>query len=128
MVCSINLKSTRLAPAITSLSPGATQAGGTSIALRGDAKWQIIVGNQDTGSGGAATPQVALPPKAKADAPIGKWNRFFIELKGDKVTVTLNHQIVIDHATMPNIPAEGPIALQYFGDEVEFANVFVREL
>jgi hypothetical protein len=108
--------------------PTATQAGGSAIALRGDLKWQITIGNQDTGSGGSATPQAAVPPKVKADAPVGKWNRFFIELKGDKVTVTLNDQIVIDHTPLPNIPGEGPIALQYFGDEVEFANVFIREL
>src|SRR5262249_32364347 len=36
--------------------PTATQAGGTAIALRGDPNWQITVGNQDTGSGGSATP------------------------------------------------------------------------
>jgi hypothetical protein len=108
--------------------PTAIQAGGSAIALRGDSKWQIIIGNQDTGSGGSATPLAALPPKAKADVAVGKWNRFFIELKGDKVTVTLNDQIVVDHAALSGIPSEGPIALQYFGDEVEFANVFVREL
>jgi len=44
------------------------------------------------------------------------------------VTVVLNGQTVIDNALLPGIPPEGPIALQYHGDEVEFANVFMREL
>ena len=48
--------------------------------------------------------------------------------KGNKVKVTLNDQVVIDGVQLNGIPAEGPIGLKYCGDEVEFANVFVREL
>ena len=70
----------------------------------------------------------ALLPKSKADVSPGKWNRFFITLKGDRVTVVLNDQTVIDDAQLPGIPAEGPISLQYQGDEVEFANLFIHEL
>lgn len=108
--------------------PTATEAGGSAIALRGEWNSQIIIGHPEAGSGGPATPQAAIPPKVKADAPIGKWNRFFIELKGNQVKVTLNDQVVIDAVRLPGMPAEGPIGLQYCGDEVEFANVFIREL
>jgi hypothetical protein len=44
------------------------------------------------------------------------------------VTVVLNDQTVIDDAQLPGISAEGPIGLQYHGDEVEFANLFIHEL
>ena len=59
----------------------------------------------------------AMLPKVKADAPFGKWNRFFITLKGDRVTVVLNDQTVIDNAQLPGIPAEGPIALHVPRDD-----------
>ena len=40
----------------------------------------------------------------------------------------LNDQKVIDNAQLPEIPAEGPIALQYHHDAIEFANLFIKEL
>ena len=46
-------------------------------------------------------------PKVKADSPPGKWNRFVITLKKDRVTVILNGQTVIDHVQLPGIPAAG---------------------
>jgi len=67
-------------------------------------------------------------PKVKADAPFGKWNRFFITLRGDRVTVVLNDQTVIEDCQLPGIAPEGPMALQYHGDELEFTNLYIREL
>ena len=113
-------------------------AGDSGIHLRGSPNYQVNIWSQPMGSGDIqelhkdgkipADLRRAMLPKVKADAPFGKWNRFFITLKGDRVTVVLNDQTVIDNAQLPGIPAEGPIALQYHGDEVEYANVFIREL
>ena len=49
-------------------------------------------------------------------------------LKGERVTVVLNGQTVIDKALLPGIAPAGPIALQYHGDQIEFANLFIKEL
>jgi hypothetical protein len=50
-----------------------------------------------------------------------------VTLRGDRVTVVLNDRTVIENVPLPGIPPEGPVGLQYHGDEVEFANLFVRE-
>ena len=65
--------------------------------------------------------RTACTPKENADAKPGSWNRFFITMKGDRCTVVLNEKTIIDNAQLPGIPAEGPIALQYHNDEIEFA-------
>jgi hypothetical protein len=64
----------------------------------------------------------------KADSPLGKWNRFLITLKNDRVTVVLNGQTVIDNVPLPGIPSRGPIGLQHHGDPVQFTNLFIKEL
>jgi hypothetical protein len=63
-----------------------------------------------------------------ADNPIGKWNRFVITLKGDRLSVTLNGLSVIEGAPLPGIPSEGPIGLQHHGDPIEFASIYLKEL
>lgn len=113
-------------------------AGDSGIYLRGDGRYQVNLWSQPMGSGDInelhkdaklpADLRRAMLPKVHADAPFGKWNRFFITLRGDRVTVVLNDQTVIDNALLPDIPAEGPIALQYHRDSVEFTNLFIREL
>ena len=70
----------------------------------------------------------ACLPRLNADLKPGQWNRFVITMKGDRVTVVLNGKTVIDAAQLPGVAAEGPIALQYHHDAVEFANVFIKEL
>jgi hypothetical protein len=69
-----------------------------------------------------------VTPKVRADSPIGKWNRFVITMRGDRLTVRLNGQLVLSEARLPGVPAKGPIALQHHGDPIEFANLFIREL
>jgi hypothetical protein len=113
-------------------------AGDSGIHLRGSPNHQVNIWSQPMGSGDIqeihkdekipAELRRAMLPKVRADAPFGKWNRFVITLKGDRVTVMLNGETVVDHAQLPGIPAEGPIGLQYHGDPVEFTNVFIREL
>ncbi len=77
---------------------------------------------------GAIAGHGEIAAKAKGDQPLGKSNRFFITLKGDKVTVVLNDQTIIDQAPVAGLPAEGPISLIHPGEEIEFSNLFVREL
>lgn len=113
-------------------------AGDSGIYLRGSARHQVNIWSQPMGSGDIneihkdksvpADIRRALMPKKKADAKPGQWNRFVITLKGDRCTVVLNGETVIDNALMPDIPAEGPIALQYHHDAIQFANVFIKEL
>ena len=49
-------------------------------------------------------------------------------MKGDRCTVVLNEETIIDNAQLPGVAEEGPIALQYHHDEIEFANLFIKEL
>ena len=67
-------------------------------------------------------------PKVKADKPPGQWNRLIVTLKGDRMTVVLNGETVIDQTQLPGIPARGPIGLQHHGDPVQFTNLFIKEL
>jgi lysophospholipase L1-like esterase len=74
-------------------------------------------------------------PSRKADNPIGDWNRFRILMVGEKVTVYLNNELVVDNVVLENywnreIPIydSGQIELQNHGDPLSFRNVFVREI
>jgi hypothetical protein len=113
-------------------------AGDSGILIRGSVKAQINITCNTVGSGemyGYRTDK-KLPaevraggiPKVKADRPPGEWNRFEITLKGERLTVLLNGQMVIDNAELPGLPARGPIGLQHHGDPVEFTNLFLKEL
>ncbi len=113
-------------------------AGDSGIYLRGSSKSQINIWCWPVGSGeiyGYRTdknqpPEVraGVTPKLKADNPLGKWNRFVITMKGDRLTVDLNGKLVLDNAQLPGIAKRGRIALQHHGDPVEFANIFIKEL
>ena len=74
-------------------------------------------------------------PLAKADRPIGEWNRMFIRMVGPYVSVQLNGEKTVDNVVMENyydrsIPVfhYGPIYLQTHGAETRFRNVFVRQI
>ena len=49
-------------------------------------------------------------------------------MRGDRLTIVLNGETVIENAQVPGIPREGPIGLQHHSDAVEFANLYVKEL
>lgn len=113
-------------------------AGDSGTYLRGSSKAQLNIWSQDLGSGeinGYRTdrkqPQevrLECIPSMKADRPFGQWNRFEITMRGERVTVVLNGERVIDQARLPGIPAMGPIALQHHHDPVQFRNLFIRKL
>jgi len=113
-------------------------AGDSGIYLRGSSKSQINMWCWPIGSGevhGYRTDPTMSPevragatPKVVADAPLGRWNRFEITMKGDRLTVVLNGKTVIEDAYLPGIAAEGPIALQAHGSPIEFSNIYIKEL
>jgi hypothetical protein len=116
-------------------------AGDTGIYLRGHSKNQINIGYRYIGSGEIygyrvdkkmpADVREAVTPKVKADNFPGQWNRFYIKLVDDRLTVILNGITVIDQARLPGIAPEGPIALQddhANNNTFQFANLFIREL
>jgi hypothetical protein len=113
-------------------------AGDSGMYLRGSSKAQLNIWSQKMGSGeinGYRTDTKQPPdirraciPSHNADNPLGKWNRFEITMKGDRVTVILNDQRVINRARLQGIPTIGPIALQHHNDPVEFRNIFIRPL
>ena len=78
-------------------------------------------------------------PLVLADNPAGTWNHLHILMVGERVTVTLNGKVVVDHARLENyfgrrkpgltpIPKTGPIQLQTHGKPIQWKNIFIREI
>jgi hypothetical protein len=113
-------------------------AGNSGILLRGTDDGQINISCRPVGSGEIyafrvnkklpAEVRAACTPKKVADAPLGRWNRFLITMQGDRVTVVLNGEKIIDNAQLPGIAERGPIGIQHHGEPMQFGNVFIREL
>ena len=82
--------------------------GDSGIYLRGNPQVQIwdsdtlgdnLADDRGTGSGGLwnnPKESKGKEPLVKADKPVGEWNTFHIVMKGDKVTVFLNGEKVVD--------------------------------
>ena len=110
----------------------------SGVYLRGNSKSQVNLWNWPCGSGevygyrtdGSQSAEVVagVTPKKKADKPVGEWNRTLITMKGDRLTVILNGETVIEDAQLPGIPEKGKIALQHHGAAIDFANIWVKEL
>ena len=92
----------------------------------------------DKGSGALwnNTPGAAgKDPLVLADNPFGEWNTLRIVQVGARTSVWLNGKQVVDSATMENyfdraapLFAKGVIQLQTHGGEIQWRNVFVREI
>ena len=92
----------------------------------------------DKGSGGLWNNSAGAPgkdPLVKADKPAGQWNTLRIIQVGARVSVWLNDQLVVDHATLENyydrsiaIPKVGPLLLQSHGTPTRWRNLRVREI
>ena len=115
-------------------------AGDSGIYLRGTPQVQIwdteLKNGAAVGSGGLYNNQKnPSKPLKKADKPVGQWNTFFIRMVGDKVTVYLNGELVVDEVTMENywdrklpvLPRE-QIELQNHGNTLWFKNIYLKEL
>jgi len=123
----------------------------SGIYLRGSAKSQVNIWMWPIGSGEVygyrtdgkmpAEVRAGVTPKKNADRPRGEWNSFEITMKGDRLWVKLNEELVIENAQLPGVPKEGPIALQHHGtfdvktgkwtgppSLVQFRKIYIKEL
>jgi hypothetical protein len=92
----------------------------------------------DKGSGGLWNNSKGAPgkdPLVLADKPFGEWNHFRVLQLGTRTTVYLNEKLVVDNAIMENyynrktpLPPKGPIQLQTHGAEIDWRNIYVREI
>jgi hypothetical protein len=115
--------------------------GDAGIYLRGSPQVQIWdisrtnVGAQ-VGSGGLYNNQMnPRNPLKVADNPINEWNTFRIIMKGERVTVYLNGELVVNEVLLENywdrkIPifVKDAIELQAHGNHIVYRNIYVKEL
>ena len=109
--------------------------GDTGIYLRGSPQVQIW-DRPDIGSGGLFNNQKnPSKPLVNADKPVGEWNTMYIRMTGDRVTVRLNDQLVVDNVVMENywerdkpIYPTGQIELQNHGNTLYFKNIYLKDL
>ena len=111
------------------------------IYLRGTPQVQIWdtarvhVGAQ-VGSGGLYNNKVyESKPSKVADERVGEWNTFRIKMIGDRVTVWLNGELVVNNVVMENywdrkqpIPSVEQIELQAHGSKVSYRDIYIREI
>ena len=119
-----------------------SMTGDSGLYLRGSPQVQIWDAHNQwhIGSGGlynnkyGKTGNVSKALKI-ADRQVGDWNRFHVVMRGEKVTVWLNGELVVDNVTLENswdrsqkiFPSE-QIELQCHGDPTEWRNIFIKEL
>ena len=112
--------------------------GDSGLYLRGSPQVQIWDAHNQwgIGSGGLYNNQKGPSRALKiADRQVGDWNRFHVIMRGDKVTVWLNGELVVDNVTLENywdrkqpiFPVE-QLELQCHGDPTEWRNIFIKEL
>ncbi|TLU98995.1 DUF1080 domain-containing protein [Dyadobacter luticola] len=115
--------------------------GDAGIYLRGTPQVQIWdtsrvdVGAQ-VGSGGLYNNQKnPSKPTKLADNAIGAWNTFHITMIGDRVSVDLNGENVVDNVVLENywdhnlpIFATEQLELQAHGNQINYRDIYVREI
>lgn len=96
---------------------------------------RVNVGAQ-VGSGGLYNNQKnPSTPLKVADNKLGQWNSFYIKMVGDRVTVYLNGELVVNNVILENywdrnqsiFPVE-QIELQAHGSKVSFRDIYIKEL
>ena len=108
--------------------------GDSGIYLRGSP--QVQIWDRAEGSGGLYNnSKNPRNPTKKADNPTGRWNTFYIKMVGERVTVKLNGELVVDNVVLENywernkpIYPVGQIELQNHGNTLWFKNVYLREI
>jgi HEAT repeat protein len=122
------------------LDPSGKEAD-AGIYLRGTPQVQIwdtsrVNAGAQVGSGGLYNNQVnSSKPLKVADNKLGEWNTLYIKMVGDRVTVKLNGELVVDDVILENywdrkqpVPAVEQIELQAHGSKVYYRNIYVKEL
>lgn len=117
------------------------QQGDAGIYLRGSPQVQIwdtarVKDGAQVGSGGLYNnKENESKPLKVADNKLDEWNTFRILMKGDRVTVYLNGQLVTDNVILENywdrnlpIFAEEQIELQAHGSPVAYRDIYIREI
>ena len=116
--------------------------GDSGIYLRGSPQVQIWDAHNQHGIGSGGlynnrTKKTGNPSNALkiADKQVGDWNRFHVIMRGEKVSVWLNGELVVDNVTLENywdyskpIFECEQIELQCHGDPTEWRNIFIKEL
>ncbi len=113
--------------------------GDSGIYLRGSPQiqiWDTELPQGNVGSGGLYNNQKnPSKPSKLADKKVGEWNTFHIVMIGEKVTIHLNGELVVDNVTLENywerdkpIYATGAIELQNHGNTLYFKNIYVKDL
>lgn len=115
--------------------------GDAGIYLRGSPQVQIwdisrVADGAQVGSGGLYNNQVNQSKPIKvADNALDEWNNFRIIMKGDRVTVYLNGELVTDNVILENywdrnlpIFLEEQIELQAHGSRVAYRDIYIREI
>jgi HEAT repeat protein len=115
--------------------------GDAGIYLRGSPQVQIwdtarVKSGAQVGSGGLYNNKSnESKPLKVADNKLDDWNTFRILMKGDRVTVYLNGQLVTDNVILENywdrslpIFAEEQIELQAHGSPVAYRDIYIREI
>ena len=118
-----------------------SKEGDSGIYLRGSPQVQIwdtsrVQAGAQVGSGGLYNNQKnQSKPLKVADNPVGDWNTFRIVMIGEKVSVWLNGELVVDNVILENywdrnIPIfpKGAIELQAHGTDLAFRDIYVREI
>jgi hypothetical protein len=121
----------------------------SGIYLRGTSKAQVNIWCWPVGSGEVygyrtdesmpASVRAGVTPKRLADHDIGQWNTFEITVRGNRLSVVLNGERVLEEAELPGLPPRGRIALQHHGAKkdgrwesppalVQFRNIAIKEL
>ena len=108
--------------------------GDSGLYLRGTP--QVQIWDNPIGSGGLYNNQKnPSKPSKNADKPVGQWNTFYIKMVGERVTVKLNGELVVDNVVMENywergkpIYPTGQIELQNHGNTLYFKNIYLREI
>ena len=111
------------------------------IYLRGTPQvqmWDISRTNvgAEVGSGGLYNNKThESKPLKLADLKLGEWNTFYIKMVGDRVTVLLNGEVVVDNVILENywdrsqpiFPFE-QLELQAHGSKVAYRDIYVKEI
>lgn len=122
------------------LDPAGPEAD-AGIYLRGTPQVQIWDTSRtnvgaEVGSGGLYNNEThESKPLKVADNKLGMWNTFYIKMIGDRVTVSLNGELVVDNVILENywdrkqpIFSLEQIELQAHGSKVSYRDIYVKEL